>query len=285
MKKLFTSALAIAALTFTAKSQVVVYSNDFSNIQNEQFQVADLDGDGEVWGALNFAQVQVPFLQAQGVALVSFSWDPETETPLTPDNLIISPAINISAVPAGTTLTFKWKVAAIDPQFFAENYSVYFVSEATQTSIATAIVSGPAFTETLTAGGQIFNRQVDISSFAGQPNIHFVLRHHDCTDQFVLVIDDVVIERSSSASVAENNFINVNVFPNPVSSVLNFEFANSDTRVIEVIDMTGKVVARNIANNSIETLDLSFLNNGVYVYRISNVEGALLKTAKFTVAK
>lgn len=170
------------------------YSEDFSNIANLPicWENIDDDGDGLSWFTVDYD------LDNNGIAdgnptLVSESW---RTAPLTPDNWLISGAIDLTN--AGGTITLTWKARGIDPNFPDENYTVY---AATANTIPDFLVSPVSFNEIIGqnggAGTTFVDRSLDISSFAGQ-TIYVAFRHHDVTDQFVLNIDDVAVQATLS---------------------------------------------------------------------------------------
>ncbi len=154
----------------------------FENWINPQaWTTNDADGDGNDWFGLDLSTD--PNISSLGFSVASESW---FNAPLTPDNYLISPAIDCSALTGNITFTFD--VASNDPGFPAENYSVYVV---TDNSSAAMAVATPIFSETISIGGVITNHVFDISSFAGQSAVFLVFEHHSCTDQNLLVIDNI----------------------------------------------------------------------------------------------
>ena len=77
----------------------------------------------------------------------------------------------------------------------------------------------------------------------------------------------------------------VNVYPNPVSDQLNFEFSTLKNKrvTVTILDASGKVIIsqkyRPVNGMVIESMDVSDLNEGVYFIRIGD-EGEVLKVIK-----
>ncbi|MFC4815704.1 T9SS type A sorting domain-containing protein [Flavobacterium sp. GCM10023249] len=172
------------------------------NIFSQNFETppsitnTDRDGDGRRW--LSFAgNANTAAIGLTGNFQGSRSWDnlpSPNGTPLSPDNLMTftTPIV----IPSGTT-ELSFRVGAADPDYFAENYSVYL----TTSNVPNTIVAQPAiFNERLTVGGVTAVRTVNVSSFAGQ-TVYLSFRHHATTDMYVLVLDDVAINNFTSASV------------------------------------------------------------------------------------
>ncbi len=86
-----------------------------------------------------------------------------------------------------------------------------------------------------------------------------------------------------------NSVLNMEVFPNPAADVVNvnFDLMYAENVNVEVIDMTGKVVAQPISNGTLEAgshsveANLAGLNNGVYFVVIKSANG--VQTAKVVV--
>lgn len=101
---------------------------------------------------------------------------------LTPDNWLITPRL---AIANGDVI--NWWIAAQDPAWPAEYYSVMIST----TNSAPASFTTTLFSETLTNGDWQY-RTLDLSAYAGQ-SVFIAFRHHNCTDQFVLKLDDVLM--------------------------------------------------------------------------------------------
>ncbi len=61
----------------------------------------------------------------------------------------------------------------------------------------------------------------------------------------------------------------INWWPNPATNYLNFEFANckANLRAITLFNSSGELILRKFleSNNTLQTIDISFMNNGMYV--------------------
>jgi hypothetical protein len=77
----------------------------------------------------------------------------------------------------------------------------------------------------------------------------------------------------------------INVFPNPANNVINFDMDNANARSIQVYDMTGKLITSVDVRNSFVSVDLSSLSEGLYIYKISDINGTTIKTDKFSIIK
>ena len=89
----------------------------------------------------------------------------------------------------------------------------------------------------------------------------------------------------TGVSVESHLASSINVFPNPTSSVLNFDMGDVSARFIHIYDMTGKKINVIDANNTFVVINVSTLAKGLYIYQITNQDGAVIKTDKFNVMK
>lgn len=66
------------------------------------------------------------------------------------------------------------------------------------------------------------------------------------------------------------------VYPNPTSNVLNIEVKNTEASSLNVYGVDGKVVLTSSLTGAQSTVDVSNLNNGVYFYNISTIDGNVM---------
>lgn len=131
--------------------------------------LVDNDGDGHNW---YWDEFEGEFY------ILSRSWSSD-DGPLTPDNWIITPQIDLTDISASLALEWEVTPTANQAQYRLENYSVLVSTTGTNVEDFT-----PVFTERLE--GDMTNwvwimRNIDVSQFAGE-KIHIAFRHHDSTD-------------------------------------------------------------------------------------------------------
>jgi hypothetical protein len=73
------------------------------------------------------------------------------------------------------------------------------------------------------------------------------------------------------------------VYPNPASSIINFELDNSKSCEIEISDISGRKLDRFLSGSSHEQIDISSYAAGLYFYHIRSSSGKLLAGGKFIV--
>lgn len=84
---------------------------------------------------------------------------------------------------------------------------------------------------------------------------------------------------------ATPNSTELSVFPNPASSVVNFATGNTEAYKVTVYDITGKAVATELFEDSRSKLNVSALNNGIYLYTVTGRNNQVINTGKFNVNK
>lgn len=167
------------------------YINSFEDGTLGGWHTVDADNDGLSWTAQYLFAYGAGNNESDGFAS-SASYDNDTYTALTPDNWLISPRIDI---PAGTSLTLSWYAAAEDFYYPADVYSVYVATDSNIASFTTA-----AFSETLST--DVFTKHsVSLADYAGQ-SVYVAFRHHNCSDQFVMKIDDIAIASAGAPDIA-----------------------------------------------------------------------------------
>ena len=183
--------LAFLTLPIFGFSQTY-FSDNFDDEDISNWTLYDEDGDGYNWETVNLGTGYTG-------AIASYSYDNASSSALTPNNYIVSPAINLSTA---TSAILKFKVKAQDPDWADETYAVY---AATTNSVSAFLANGPLLTENAGdngVGGVFYSKTVDLSSFAGQSQVYIAFRHYNSTDMFSIHIDDVSVE--APATVAPN---------------------------------------------------------------------------------
>ena len=264
MKKIYL--VAVAALAGAASyAQTTVYSaSELTDFQTKISAVYDLDQDGKNWGAFNLTGSGLSF-ESQGTVLGSNSWD---TVALTPDNWVLTTPIDLTGY---TNVSLSWGRGAADATDFAENYAVYVVTAADQTALATALASASTgtgvYTETLASDAWV-TRTVDLSAFDNTANVYIAFRHYNCTDQFILFVDDIKVEGTQTVGIETLDMSAVTASPNPAIDVLNIKGSEA-IATTNVLSLDGKLISTTQGG----TIDVSSLTSGVYIYEATTVSG------------
>ena len=246
--------------TMPLPAEGIVWESDFENYS--QFVVVDSDGDDNNWSFSTGGE----FLGFNsGAVAYSASFDNDLGA-LTPDNKLFTPELEMPS--DVSSLSFKMRVAAADGNYFAEKFQIYIYDVADADSDDTLI-----YEETLTEGGDGTAKNITavIPVFFAGKNIKIYVRHFDCTDQYLLLVDDfeVSYERQSTASIddSENSFFSI--YPNPVKDKL-FISGNETPIAVSIYNVLGKEV---LSIKNTNNINVQALPSGVYMIRISDGVG------------
>ena len=83
-------------------------------------------------------------------------------------------------------------------------------------------------------------------------------------------IEITIVDNTGVEELLSQN--NVNLYPNPTDGLLNINFDNYNSEVVnmQIIDLTGKVVKNGAFTNSFNKVDVSNLNKGIYFVKLQN---------------
>lgn len=81
-----------------------------------------------------------------------------------------------------------------------------------------------------------------------------------------------IVEITSTVGIEEINTNSVSVYPNPASHSLSINFNSEDnsSKEIFILDITGKIFYNSTTSATSENLNVSFLQNGVYILKIGD---------------
>ena len=183
MKRLVLTLAILASFVLGGVAQSLHY--DFEDGTLQGWTTLDGDGDGHCWE---------PSIGGMGHnsngMVMAYSRDYATGEPLTPNEYLVSPRLVLNEWPV-----INFFVCALDEIYCAEHFGV---------SISTTVNDDPlAFTLlhewTLTAKdagnrqGNWYEFTVDLSAYTSQ-EVYVAIRHHYCSGQSAICIDDIQIE-------------------------------------------------------------------------------------------
>ena len=208
--------LFIAMLTFGVRAQIPVLTEGFEGTAIPAgWTTIDADQDGHGW---EHSTLQEEITGHTGDAsVVSYSYDNPTNLALTPDNWLISPAITLN----GTSSLSYWFVVA--QSYPGDHYGVYIsTTSATDTSAFTLLYE---MTPT-SANGAWTQNTIDLTSYAGN-TVYIAFRHFNCTDMFIIALDDITVSTVSTEAV---------IAASPSS--VNFGIVNLGDVAVQTVDVT-----------------------------------------------
>ena len=75
---------------------------------------------------------------------------------------------------------------------------------------------------------------------------------------------------TSTAGISENNLLSFEMYPNPVSDVLNIQLPTGTEKAeISVFDYTGRLVSSKIISSNDTAIDVQKISRGIYMIRVA----------------
>ena len=167
---------------------------DFDDGTMMNWTSLDADGDGNGWvSSSNPGIYHYTTFNGSGTGhngseayVISGSYANQTAQALTPDNFLISPT-----KAAYSQISFY--ACAQDANYAAEHFGIAVSTTGnTSASSFTTIQEWTLTAKNSKAQGTWYNYTVDLSAYAGQ-DIWVAIRHFNCTDQFIINIDDITL--------------------------------------------------------------------------------------------
>ena len=241
MKKILLSAITLLSFGLVAQTH---YSADFESGDLTGWSTVDGDGDDLNWTNIDFSG---NFAELGSSSAVSRSWT-AADGALTPDNFLISNAIDLTAVGAtGLSMLFTTGTIEAAP-YEAEHYAVYVT---TANDTASIKASTPVFEETLSQGAAVSSHTIDMSSYAGM-TVYVTFRHFNTFDMNTMIMDNLAIKTLLPndvsvdavdlvrySAVSTNNTLSVNVKNEGSNAVSSLEINwNDGTDHIQTVNAT-----------------------------------------------
>ena len=250
--------LLFGSVSLLRAQERVVYSFE-GDLQG--WTVIDADGDGFNWDLCSIIQAGYTIPSHSGEdCITSESYDSNTGDPLTPDNYIVSPQ--------GQYASISFWACAQDPSYAAEHFGVAVsttgnasaadfttIDEWTMTAKSNGTSGNYASRSRAGREGEWYQYSVDLSAYEGQ-DIYVAIRHFDCTDMFMLNVDDVTL------AVPDNSV----VIDFETGDFSQYDFTNSTTYPWTVVEEGGTHYAKS-GNGGVASSECThvFTSNG-YLY-------------------
>lgn len=273
MKKLITL-ISFFLTTLTGFSQTYVlqeFFNDSINFPPSNWTMIDADGDTYNWRINTWDNGTFTEVYA-----VSDSWLSGGVGPLTPENYLVTPQINLTNATGSVKVRYTVQIA--DQDYYEEKYKVAVSTTGNQVADFTNIIH----TEVTTLNDYYVwtERILDLTPFIGQ-QIYLTFCHFDCTDMYKLLLDSVQVFYGPNAGVPELSAFEVSVSPNPATHnlIVNGEFSNATVRMYT---LDGRVVFDAAAVNRYLNIDVSGLGRGMYLVEIESAKGKTTRKIALT---
>lgn len=175
IKRLLALLCLCSTMLLQAQITTFPYTQGFEN-GLDGWTCDDNDGDSYCW----YVQSDNGYSHSGNQSLAGASYN--SSGALSPDNWLISPAINLD----NEERQLSWWHKVYNTTFAAEHYAVYVMD-------VNSIVIDTLYEATLTsADGDWVKNTVELSDYIGQ-SIRLAFRHYDCYNQWRFYIDDINI--------------------------------------------------------------------------------------------
>ena len=177
------------------------FSEDFEGgaVPAPGWAIYDEDGDGNNW-RINEAGTE----DAIGTySAVTASWlGPNPGTALSPDNYMITPAIDLSDVGGASNIELSWMVVCLNQNWTGDFYSVYVST--TGGNVEDFLPANSIFNESIPGSNGFMLRSVDLSSFIGD-TVWIAWRHHNSNDIERVAFDEIYLREKPDFDIAVEN--------------------------------------------------------------------------------
>ena len=184
MKRLALTLAIFATFTLGGVAQSLHY--DFEDGTLQGWTTLDGDGDGHCWE---------PSIGGMGHnsngMVMAYSKDYATGEPLTPNEYLVSPRLVLSE----DWPVIRFYACALDEIYPAEHFGVSISTTVNNDPLAFTLLSEwtIAAKDAGNRQGNWYNYTVDLSAYTGQ-EVYVAIRHHYCSGQSAVCIDDIQIE-------------------------------------------------------------------------------------------
>ncbi|MDG1475648.1 MAG: T9SS type A sorting domain-containing protein [Vicingaceae bacterium] len=266
----------------TTKGVVTAYINNTANFGGGSFFIQDGNGSWNGLYIYNLDTTRTPFVgdsvEVTGTVI-------EHNLGSAPENVTeLGSVTNVNVINSGNTLPSETIVTTGAAN--REEYEGVLIKVVNAEATSVGSTLGFGLWE-MNDGSGALKGDDDMYAFHTQAILG---SDYDVTGIGHYSFDDYKILPRKTSDVAlftgvdELSGVKVVVYPNPVKGMLNFKLDVNGFNV-QIIDVTGKTVrTENTINNKL-TVNTENLNNGFYFYSISDVNGNLISTNKFIVAK
>lgn len=264
MKRLILLAFFIS-FTFNLSAQcdsTLPVSESFteSNVVDVCWNLIDQDGDGYDWYWKEYSSTYGGYK-----CITSKSYSTSAGI-LNPDNWIISYPIDLTSFSTNENIEISYKVRGELIGYAHENYTIY-ASIGNQTSdFESSSIKRTEFVDEVGGEGNFVTRTLDISPLAGNM-VYFAFRHHNSSNQWVINIDDVFIS-TALLGIDDLQKDSFKQYYDIASHNLTLKSNTSALNEIELYNILGQRVLNKNLSNSEESINLSYLKNGIYIGKV-----------------
>ena len=247
-----TTALGISA-------QTTLIEEEFTTSIPSTFAIVDSDGLVPALSSPVFSSAWIHYTEDGDTCAASTSYyDPTGQA----QDYLITPKISL-----GTYTKLHWWGKSVDASYPEEYVVLISTTDSLTSSFTDTLEYILEETPTWTGRTVLFEDE----GYANQDV--YVAFKNISNDKYILLIDNIKVSTSESASINESN-VELSVYPNPALDVLNIS-VDSPIKSVKVLNLLGEVVLE--TNES--QIDVSFLEAGVFFVEVETTSGT--STRKF----
>ncbi|MCL7761840.1 T9SS type A sorting domain-containing protein [Polaribacter sp. Z014] len=182
------------------------------------------------------------------------------------------------------TVSFWYKVTAGDDEDARiwctwKNGSTTVYHTGTSNNASTDVLRGPENGYLDNNGGVWSRHEVTVTAPAGVDGFYYEVRSYKNS---VTYWDDLSFVKNATASVKNNAIEGFTTYPNPITDKkFTVSSSSSDTKQVAVFSVIGKKVFFTSFSGLKKNLDVSGINSGVYILKVT--EGAKTSTKKLVI--
>jgi hypothetical protein len=90
---------------------------------------------------------------------------------------------------------------------------------------------------------------------------------------------------TTTTAIVQQDAVVLRAYPNPSSSMINISVENNFSGTISVFDLTGRVVMKEQISSANSSINVSGLNNGLYIFQLKDRSDHVAGSGKFTVSR
>lgn len=260
-------------ISFSGFSQVFLLQEFF----DDQFKLSatwtsiDKDEDGHNWRVSNSG--------TNGFA-VSDSWMSGVTGALTPENYLISPKVDLTGLSG--TVKLRYTIQVPDPVLVEEHYKVAVSTSGKKVADFKDIV----MEETCTTDDffEVYpywhERIVDLTPYIGK-NIYLTWCHFYCTNMYQIFLDSIQVSNTPEVNITYQERSGITIYPNPANENL-FIAGTFENAQMQLFTTEGRQVYQSVKVTKQALIDVSHLENGIYILKINSQKGIVTK--KITVS-
>ena len=261
----------LLAYSLTGFSQTLIFKEYFNNgVIPTGWGNIDQDGDGNKWKAETWTN----YLSGKVENYVwSESW--KDEAPLTPENYLVSPPIDLSKLQGSLSLRYTIQVG--DGTFPEEKYKVVISNTGNAVADFTEIVKDETCTAEDYSDASLWHEKIiDLTQFIGK-QIYIGWCHYKSPDGYIFRLDSIQLSYTTNVGLnMPPEAKDVIIFPNPAKDKLNINGTLTKSK-IQLFTLEGLQVYNSEVATGHNSIDVTSFKNGLYVLRIESPEGIITR--------